>query len=41
MERFFLVSDLGRAVVGDILYMTGGSALLSFEDMNYNIFENE
>ena len=37
----FLVSDLGRAVVGDILYMTGGSALLSFEDMNYNIFENE
>lgn len=37
----FLVSDLGRAVVGDILYMTGGSALLSFEDMNYNIFDNE
>ena len=37
----FLVSDLGRAVVGDILYMTGGSSLLSFEDMNYNIFENE
>lgn len=37
----FLVSDLGRAVVGDILYMTGGSALLSFEDMNYNIFNNE
>lgn len=34
----FLVSDMGRAVVGDILYMTGGSALLSFEDMNYNVF---
>lgn len=34
----FLVSNMGRAVVGDILYMTGGSALLSYEDMNYNIF---
>lgn len=34
----FLVSDLGRAVVGDIVYMTGGAALLSYEDMNYNIF---
>lgn len=34
----FLVSDMGRAVIGDIMYMTGGSALLSMEDMNYNIF---
>lgn len=34
----FLVSGMGRAVVGDILYMTGGSGLLSFEDMNYDIF---
>lgn len=34
----FLVSDMGRAVVGDIMYMTGGAALLSYEDMNYNIF---
>jgi NAD(P)-dependent dehydrogenase (short-subunit alcohol dehydrogenase family) len=34
----FLVSDLGRAVVGDILYMTGGAALLSYEDVSYDIF---
>ena len=34
----FLVSDMGRAVLGDIVYMTGGAALLSYEDMNYNIF---
>lgn len=34
----FLVSDMGRAIVGDIVYMTGGAGLLSFEDMNYNIF---
>lgn len=31
----FLVSEMGRSVVGDIVYMTGGSALLSFEDMDY------
>ena len=34
----FLVSDMGRSVVGDILYMTGGAGLLSFEDVDYNIF---
>lgn len=34
----FLVSDMGRTVIGDILYMTGGAALLCYEDMNYNIF---
>lgn len=34
----FLVSNMGRAIVGDIMYMTGGAALLSYEDMNYNIF---
>lgn len=31
-----LVSGLGRTILGDIVYMTGGSALLSFEDMDYN-----
>lgn len=31
----FLVSDMGRMVVGDIVYMTGGAALLTFEDMTY------
>lgn len=32
----FLVSEMGRSVVGDIVYMTGGSALLSYEDMDYS-----
>lgn len=32
----FLVSEMGRSIVGDIVYMTGGSALLSYEDMNYS-----
>lgn len=32
----FLVSGMGRTIVGDIVYMTGGSALVSFEDANYN-----
>lgn len=31
----FLVSEMGRSIVGDIIYMTGGSALLSYEDMDY------
>lgn len=31
-----LVSNMCRLVVGDILYMTGGSGLISKEDMNYN-----
>lgn len=34
----FLVSNLGKAIVGDIIYMTGSSALLSYDDMNYNVF---
>lgn len=31
----FLVSEMGCSIVGDIVYMTGGSALLSYEDMDY------
>lgn len=31
----FLVSEMGRMVVGDIVYMTGGAGLLTFDDMNY------
>lgn len=31
----FLVSDMGRMVVGDTVYMTGGSANLTIDDMNY------
>lgn len=32
-----LVSGMGRTVVGDIVYMTGGAGLITFEDMNYRI----
>lgn len=32
----FLVSDMGRMVVGDIVYMTGGAGTLTFDDMNYS-----
>lgn len=31
----FLVSEMGRMVVGDIVYMTGGAGLLTLDDMNY------
>ena len=31
-----LVSGLGKTILGDIVCMTGGSALLSFEDMDYS-----
>ena len=30
-----LVSDLGRMVVGDIVYMTGGGGTVTFDDMSY------
>ena len=32
----FLVSDMGRSIVGDIIYMTGGSGLVTFDDVDYN-----
>lgn len=31
----FLVSPMGRSVVGDIVYMTGGSGLVTFDDVSY------
>ncbi len=31
----FLTSNMGKSIVGDIIYMTGGSALLTFDDINY------
>ena len=38
----FLVSDMGRMIVGDIVYMTGGAGLLTFDDMKYNFwFHND
>lgn len=30
-----LISDLGRMVVGDVLYATGGSGLITFDDTKY------
>ena len=32
----FLVSGLGRSVIGDIVYMTGGAGVITYEDMGYN-----
>lgn len=31
-----LTSNMSRSIIGDIVYMTGGSGLLSFEDMDYS-----
>lgn len=31
----FLVSDMGRMVMGDIIYMTGGAGILTYDDMGY------
>ena len=30
-----LVSDMGRAVMGDMVYMTGGAGILTYEDITY------
>lgn len=30
-----LVSSMGKTVVGDIVYMTGGAGIITFDDMNY------
>lgn len=32
----FLVSDMGKAIVGDIVYMTGGTGVVTFDDVKYN-----
>lgn len=32
----FFVSDMGKAIVGDIVYMTGGSGFVTFDDVKYN-----
>lgn len=31
-----LVSDMGRSVMGDIIYMTGGAGILTYDDVNYS-----
>lgn len=32
-----LVSDIGRMVVGDIVYMTGGAGVITYDDIEYKI----
>ena len=31
-----MVSDMGRSIVGDIVYMTGGAGIITFDDINYS-----
>lgn len=31
-----LVSDMGRSVVGDVIYMTGGAGTITYDDLTYN-----
>lgn len=31
----FLVSNMGRAVIGDMVFMTGGSGVVTYDDVNY------
>lgn len=31
-----LVSDMGRSVMGDIVYMTGGAGILTYDDVHYS-----
>lgn len=32
----FLVSEMGRSIIGDIVYMTGGAGVVTYEDMGYD-----
>ena len=32
----FLVSDMGRSIMGDIVYMTGGAGILTYDDVRYS-----
>ena len=32
-----LVSDIGRIVVVDIVYMTGGAGVITYDDIEYKI----
>ncbi|MBD8040358.1 MULTISPECIES: SDR family oxidoreductase [Bacteroidaceae] len=32
----FLTSDMGRMIIGDIVYMTGGAGVLTFDDLKYS-----
>lgn len=30
-----LVSDIGRMIIGDCIYMTGGAGVITYDDMSY------
>lgn len=32
----FLVSDLGRSIIGDMVFMTGGSGVVTYDDVKYS-----
>lgn len=32
----FLVSDMGRSIIGDMVFMTGGSGIVTFDDVKYS-----
>ena len=32
----FLTSEMGRCIVGDMIFMTGGAGLITFEDLSYD-----
>lgn len=32
----FMVSNMGRAIVGDMVFMTGGSAVVTYDDVKYS-----
>lgn len=32
----FLVSGMGKSIIGDIVYMTGGAGVIEYDDMTYN-----
>lgn len=32
----FLVSNMGRAIIGDMIFMTGGSGVVTFDDVQYS-----
>ena len=36
MMAVFLVSNAGRTIVGDTIYMTGGAGVITYDDVNYN-----
>lgn len=34
----FLVSDMGRMIIGDVVYITGGPGIITFDDVQYDVW---